>query len=41
VIPRRWLYALDEIFSNTESVDEAIARQGPDLLDTDIWAYKD
>jgi len=41
VIPRRWLYPTDEKFSNTENVEEAIARQGGDLLDDDMWAYAD
>jgi len=41
VIPRRWIYPNDEKFSNTENVDAAIARQGGELLDDDMWAFAD
>ena len=41
VIPRRWIYPNDEKFSNTANVDAAIARQGGELLDDDMWAFAD
>jgi hypothetical protein len=40
VIPRRWIYPNDEKFANTENVNEAISRQGGELLDVDMWAFE-
>lgn len=39
-IPRRFIYPIDERSTNTESMNEAIARQGVDNLSTDLWAFK-
>lgn len=40
VVPRRWLYPIDERVSNPDSYQAAISAQGGHLLDVDIWAYK-
>lgn len=40
VIPRRFIYPIDEKSTNRANVEAAIGRQGPDLLDTETWAFK-
>jgi hypothetical protein len=40
VIPRRFIYPVDEINYNTENVIEARERQGGDLLDVSLWAFE-
>ena len=40
VIPRRFPYPTSEKFSNTENEKAAADRQGGDLLDSDLWAFK-
>jgi hypothetical protein len=40
VIPRRWIYPIDERSSNTENMDAAIASQGGEKLDVALWAFK-
>ena len=39
VIPRRFLYPQSERLTNTANYDAAIAAQGGQLLDDDIWAF--
>ncbi|RYF92020.1 MAG: SusD/RagB family nutrient-binding outer membrane lipoprotein, partial [Chitinophagaceae bacterium] len=34
---RRLTYPVSEISANTTNVNEAIARQGPDRMDTRVW----
>jgi hypothetical protein len=36
-IPRRMMYPLSEISTNTANYNAAVARQGPDLLTTHVW----
>ncbi|WP_264532399.1 SusD/RagB family nutrient-binding outer membrane lipoprotein [Flavobacterium sp. N502540] len=36
-IPRRFIYSMSEPISNTVNYQEAVKRQGPDLLTTRIW----
>ena len=36
-IPRRLTYSTSEQSNNTENYNEAIARQGADLLTTRVW----
>ena len=38
--PQRWLYPVGEKNTNSENVKAAVAKQGPDLLDTKLWAFK-
>lgn len=40
VVPRRVPYPQDEKLTNEAKLNEAIARQGPDLADTDVWAFQ-
>jgi len=39
-IPRRWLYPSSENQLNADAWSAAIAAQGADLLDTEVWAFK-
>ena len=39
-VPVRWLYPSSENQLNEASWQAAVGRQGPDLLDTDLWAFK-
>lgn len=39
VIPERFLYPLDERVTNTENWQEAVDRQGGQLLDDELWAF--
>lgn len=39
-IPRRWLYPSSENQLNAAAWEAAVANQGADLLDTDVWAFK-
>ena len=36
-IPRRMVYSPDEAVSNKENYDDAVGRQGPDVLTTRVW----
>jgi hypothetical protein len=40
VIPERIPYAQNERITNSANLDAAIANQGPDLVDTKLWAFK-
>jgi hypothetical protein len=40
VIPTRIPYPQNERITNSVSLDAAIANQGPDLVDTKLWAFK-
>lgn len=40
VIPRRFIYPVDELNYNTENLEEARQRQGGDLLDVSLWAFE-
>ena len=40
VIPRRWIYPIDERSSNTDNMNAAISRQGGEKLDVAMWAFK-
>lgn len=39
-IPRRWLYPSSENQLNADSWNAAVASQGADLLDTEVWAFE-
>jgi hypothetical protein len=43
IIPRRFLYPIDERLTNGSNLQEAVKRQGrgSGLLDDDVWAFKD
>ncbi len=40
VIPRRYLYPNTEVNTNNQPMTAAIERQGGQLLDVDMWAFK-
>lgn len=40
VIPRRFVYPIDERLTNSANLQAAKDRQGGDLLDVDMWAFK-
>ncbi|MGI9543127.1 MAG: SusD/RagB family nutrient-binding outer membrane lipoprotein [Cyclobacteriaceae bacterium] len=40
VVPRRVPYPQNEKTTNEEMLNQAISRQGPDLADTDVWAFQ-
>lgn len=39
-IPRRYLYPIDERLTNRENYEAAIARQGGQLMNVDLWAFE-
>ena len=40
IVPRRFMYPSSEIDNNSENLEEAIVRQGGNLLDTEMWMFK-
>ncbi len=40
VIPRRYLYPITEVNTNNGNLTSAIERQGGQLLDVDMWAFR-